>query len=85
MVKEQLAASLEIAIENFQKKIEGFIQKKHDESNLIDPMNQLAKQLLYGGYIHVTSPSVNRKIFLHAVEFYYHEGKQVPDDSRING
>lgn len=83
MAKEQLAESLEVAIKNFQKQIEGFIEAEHDESNLIDPMNQLAKQLLYGGYIHVISPSVNRKIYLHAVEFYYHEGKQVPEDSRI--
>lgn len=85
MAKEQLTESLEVAIQNFQDKILSFIEKAHDESNLVDPMNQLAKQLLYGGYIHVTSPTVNRRIYLHAVEFYYHEADSVSvhKDSRI--
>ena len=51
-------------------------------------LQDLANQFLFGGYLHVrgfvNGAQVDKKIYLNAIEFYYHECKDKnPDNQRI--
>jgi len=55
---------------------------KSKEQNLIESFEQIAKEMIYGGYIRVRNEYA---IFISKVEFYYHEeeevqGKRLTDD-----
>ena len=58
---------------NLDKYLTGF--KEERKKNLYGAFQQLAGKLLYGGHFVVAdeNDSVIRKVFLHGVEFYYHE------------
>ncbi len=46
---------------------------KKREDSLIQPFETLARKILYGGYLRVGD---DYAIFVHTVEFYYHEEKR---------
>lgn len=77
MEQKHLTESLEKAINDFYSEIESFLDKEHTEKDLKTPMRDLANQFIFGGYIHVAGTAdgkkVDKKIYLNAIEFYYHE------------
>ena len=52
------------------------------EDSLIPPFKQIAAKLLYGGHFVVLDGNGNviRRVYLHTVEFYYHEERNVVKD-----
>ena len=56
--------------------------KTEREDSLIPPFKQIAAKLLYGGHFVVLDGNDNviRRVYLHTVEFYYHEERNVVKD-----
>ena len=56
--------------------------KTEREDSLIPPFKQIAAKLLYGGHFVVLDGigNVIRRVYLHTVEFYYHEERNVVKD-----
>ena len=55
-----------------------------DENGMEQQFAELAKFFLYGGYIHVKSSRVNRKIYIREVEFYfYDETHEIPSNKIV--
>jgi hypothetical protein len=43
------------------------------QTSLNEQFEELAKYFLYGGYIHVKSENIDRRIFIKEVEFYFYD------------
>ena len=43
------------------------------QTSLNEQFEELAKYFLYGGYIHVKSEKIDRRIFIKEVEFYFYD------------
>lgn len=55
-----------------------------DENGMGQQFAELAKYFLYGGYIHVKSSRVDRKIYIREVEFYfYDETHEIPSNKIV--
>ena len=65
------------------EKFSGADEKSADrEKSLQVPFKALAKKLIHGGYFAVSDKdAVKYRIYIHSVEFYYHEEKEV--ESRV--
>ena len=57
-------------------------QYKSKEQNLLLYFEQIAKEMIYGGYIRVRD---DYAIFISKVEFYYHEEDATPGEGIIDG
>ena len=67
--------SLYKCLEKFEGATPGNNLKEREDS-LIKPFTLLAKKLLYGGYFEVRN---EYRIYIHTVEFYYHEEIEHPE------
>lgn len=70
MVQYKKGISLKAALEDFDPK-----------ASLEDQFKELAKFFLYGGYIHVISENVDRRIYIREVEFYYYNELNKHDEN----
>ena len=57
-------------------------QDKSKEQNLLEYFEQIAQEMIYGGYIRVRD---DYAIFISKVEFYYHEEEATPGERIIDG
>ena len=57
-------------------------QDKSKEQNLLEYFEQIAQEMIYGGYIRVRD---DYAIFISKVEFYYHEEEATPGEGIVDG
>lgn len=59
--------------------------KQERMNSLNEPFKLLAQKMLYGGHFEVkNNKGIVRKVYLHTIEFYYHEEAAIIDSSKID-
>lgn len=69
---------------NSKESLKNVLKTFNPEGKSLDlQFAELAKWFLYGGYIHVKSNQVDRKVYIQEVEFYFYDEKGVIPSNKI--